>query len=240
MQVFNCSHLGHRHQGDLLQKTNGPSWISEEVLTCQSATVICVLLIILKVLFWQRYKGMNPSCVSQVTFLVYCGTREGFKTTWNHLYMLFLTMIGGLRALSIACINLYHMYHVWKIHILTAFELAQTYVISRLVCCTTFLIVLMAKCMKQDSVFPFIVSSIVKCLPWMFCNESESPLHSKCSAGPMQYQNSTCMLTASPSNCLLDSKKPSILLHLLISMLLIICGDVELNPGPKQGIHYML
>ena len=201
---------------------------------------------------------MNPTttntCVSRFTFLV-CGVREGFKTTWNHLHMLFSTVIACLRALYIACISFHHMVHnhVWKPHLvihLTTFNEREKSYDCRLLWCaislTLMFMVLMAKHMAQFGAFHFILSSsIAKCLPWVFqCTENELSLHDKCSARLIQYEHSTCTTSAYKhltfhgkeiDSC---SKQCSLnfWLHLLISMLLITSGDVERNPGPKQGI----
>lgn len=199
---------------------------------------------------------ITSTCVSRFTFLVYCGIRESLKTTWNCLHMLFSTVIACLRALYTAYISFHHMYHVWKPHLLThltAFGLDQNYDINPLllyaISLTLTFMVLMAKYMAQCNAFHFIVSpSVAKCLPWVFqCTENESSLHGKCSARLIEYEHSTCITFAYKHLTFygkeIDScyKQPSLnfLLHLLVSMLLIISGDVELNPGPKQGIPCM-
>ena len=185
---------------------------------------------------------ISTSCVSQVKVLAYSGKREGLKTTWNHFYLI---LIYGLSALNTAYINFHHMYHVWKLYVLTTLELTQTFVVSQLTYCKKIFMVLMTKRMEKYGVFCFIVSYyILKHLPWISCNESR--WHSKLSAEMIHYQYSMPLTPA--LNCLFEKnsnfcdkehdpncKQPSLLLHLIISMLLIICGDVELNPGPKQG-----
>ena len=210
------------HRGvPAIHKLHRTSWISEEVLTYQSATAVCVLLIILKVIFWQRYKDMNPSTTrassrfSQFTFL---GMRKGFK----------------------ACIlSIHHiiMYRVWKpynimLTHLTDFELDQNYVIITQVfwCAISLILMFMAKCMAQYGAYQFRISNVAKCLPWC-----ESSLHGKCST---QYQYSTCAsldLCSMGKRIDLCSKQAPYSLHLLFSILLIISGDIELNPGPKLG-----
>ena len=209
-----------------------------------------ILLIILKILFWRRcrstYATISSSRVSQFTFLAYCGIR---RTTWDHLHKLFskTRMIECLGVLNAACIH--NMDHVWKPHnkltYLTAFEHDQNYVTisqlfwSAIILLLTFM-VLIAMCVAQCDAFHFTSSS--KSLLW--CIESESSLHGKCSS---LCQHSTCASLHSPLDKYLTfhgkeinlcSKQSSFLLRHLISMLLIISGDIEINPGPKQGMPF--
>lgn len=211
-----------------------------------------ILLITLKILFWQRCRSTYPtitsSRVSRFTFLAYCGIRNGFKTTWDHLHKLFSRIIEYLRVLNAACISFLHnMDNVWKPHnkltyYLISFELNQNYVNisqffwSAIILFLTF-VILMALCMAQCDAFHFTISS--KSLLW--CTESESSSHGKCSSlchhstslhSPCKY------LTFHGKEINLCSKQPSFLLRRLISMLLIISGDIETNPGPKQGIPF--